>query len=231
MEKYNRLTVLEKWLEPTKSGKRKTIAKCKCECGTIRDYDYSSVKNGHTKSCGCLSKERLIERNTKHGLRHNKFASKYYDMLYRCYKKSHKGYQNYGGRGITVCDEWKNDIAEFVKWAEEQPYEKGWQLDRINNDLGYSPENCHFVPVKENLMNRRNTIRIGEMSLSEYLEALSKETGIFKDTLRSRYFKLKKYGIEVSKENLTKHIDIRTYKREQANQLPLRCESGERFND
>lgn len=219
MEKYNRLLVLGTWIVK-KYGKNRRRAKCQCDCGTIKDYDYSSVKSGKTKSCGCLARELLVKRNYRHGLRKNKFASRYYDMLRRCYDPTHHCYHNYGGRGITVCPEWKNSLKSFIEWAESQPFEDGYQLDRIDNDKGYSPKNCHFVSLVANLSNRRNTIHIGNESLDFACLRIEKETGIPANTIRSRYFKLKKYNLPITEENLRNHIDIRNL-RKQANQLPL----------
>lgn len=79
-------------------------------------------------------------------------------MYRRCYHKGDIGYPDYGGRGITICDEWKKDPAEFIKWALKQETEKGLHLDRIDNAGNYSPDNCHFVTPTLNNRNRRNTV-------------------------------------------------------------------------
>lgn len=79
-------------------------------------------------------------------------------MKGRCFTKKSKAYKNYGGRGITVCTEWLNNFSLFKKWCEENGYKKGLQLDRIDNDKNYSPDNCRFVTPSENLRNKRNNL-------------------------------------------------------------------------
>lgn len=80
---------------------------------------------------------------------------KYYNMLKRCYDEKHKDYTNYGGRGIEVCKEWKESKQSFMEWCLENGFEKGLEIDRIDNDKGYEPTNCRFVTRKENANNRR----------------------------------------------------------------------------
>lgn len=78
----------------------------------------------------------------------------------RCYNKNVHQYERYGGRGITMCDEWKNNSSAFEKWAMENGYEKGLTIDRIDNNGNYSPDNCRFITMGENNKNKRNTILI-----------------------------------------------------------------------
>ena len=86
-----------------------------------------------------------------------KIRAVYYNMLKRCYNKENKAYARYGARGITVCEEWKADCKKFYKWAKENGYAEGLQLDRINNNEGYSPTNCRWVTPKENALNKECT--------------------------------------------------------------------------
>ena len=106
------------------------------------------IKSGHTKSCGCL-------RGDAHGLRNNKFYKTWDGMIRRCTNLEHRSYKNYGGRGITVCDEWL-DVTNFVAWCEETyPNIKGYSLDRIDNDKGYSPDNCTWSSRTMQNINQR----------------------------------------------------------------------------
>lgn len=82
----------------------------------------------------------------------------YMGMWRRCHNPSHQSYADYGGRGIRLCDEWESDESSFIKWAMEQESEKGWHLDRIDNDGGYSPDNCRYVTPTINNRNRRSTL-------------------------------------------------------------------------
>ena len=141
----------ETWRKyPTETSNQKaTYGLFECQyCGEEFEARVAKVKSGHTKSCGCLSGE-------KHGLRQNKFYKTWYNMRDRCNNPKIKAYKNYGGRGITVCDEWL-DVANFVAWAEKTyPNIEGYTLDRIDNDKGYSPENCRWVDRATQGLNQR----------------------------------------------------------------------------
>lgn len=135
---------------PTEKSKQKTtygLFECQY-CGNVFESMVKHVKRKHTKSCGCLS-------GGKHGLRQNKFYKTWYNMTYRCSNPKIKAYKNYGGRGITVCEEWL-DVRNFVDWAEKTyPNIEGYTLDRIDNDKGYSPENCRWVDRATQGLNQR----------------------------------------------------------------------------
>lgn len=83
--------------------------------------------------------------------------NKYHNMRKRCLDKNNKDYVHYGGRGITICDEWLDDKYAFFQWSMENGYELGLEIDRTNNDLGYSPDNCRYVTKKQNRNNRRDS--------------------------------------------------------------------------
>ena len=119
-------------------------------CKNTFEAIFNNVKKGNTKSCGCL-----VGKNTTHGLKSNRFYDTWYGMLQRCTNPNHKAYKNYGGRGITVCEEWL-DIKNFVAWAEATyPNIEDATLDRIDNDKGYSPENCTWSDKTTQAVNQR----------------------------------------------------------------------------
>lgn len=123
------------------------------------------LRKGHTKSCGCYRYDQLRDFNTKtktvHGVAtHDAYRGTYHKMISRCYNKKNKNYHQYGGRGITVCEAWLNDPSLFVSWAENNGYKRGLQLDRIDNNGNYEPDNCRFVTSKINNRNRRNNVFI-----------------------------------------------------------------------
>ena len=117
-------------------------------CGKEFEAITKDIKKGHTKSCGCL-------KGDAHGLTHHNFYQTWRNMIKRCTNPKDKGYKNYGGRGISVCEEWLN-IRNFVDWCDlTHPNQEGYTLDRINNDKGYSPENCTWSDRTTQAINQR----------------------------------------------------------------------------
>lgn len=126
-----------------------------CRCGSITTATTNSLVSGRKKSCGCLVGEMLRKRVTTHGKSNTRAFNAWRNMIQRCERASHPQYHHYGGRGIGVCERWHNASAFLEDMGEPLP---GYSLERINNDLGYSPENCRWATQKEQLRNRRNTI-------------------------------------------------------------------------
>lgn len=156
--KFGRWTVLEK--AQKHPGNKKTYWKCKCDCGTVKDVDSFILRNGCSKSCGCLQKDiaRKIANKKLHKPVHGDSRTRLYSiwrsMKERCYNEAHMHYKHYGGKGIHVCDEWKNSFPSFKKWAIENGYNDGLSIDRIDNNHGYFPENCRWIPLKDQPKNR-----------------------------------------------------------------------------
>lgn len=190
-----RFTLIREFSDyPTKNSKKRTrMLEVQCECGNVIIVRKAHVTCGKTKSCGCLVRDTLINRNTTHGMSHAECRNVFYSMHNRCYNPNHMSYKNYGGRGITVCNEW-HDMSNFVKWCKENNYRKGLQIDRINNDGNYEPNNCRLVTVKENLRNRRITVIKDNMCLEDWISYLSDKHNILKTTLHSRYYSMKRRG-------------------------------------
>ena len=133
--------------ELSKQRRRYGLYECPY-CGKHWEVVMGSVKCGDTKSCGCLKGEG-------HGLRRHNLYGTWSQMVQRCTNPKHKNYGDYAERGITVCEEWL-DIKKFIAWAEStHPNVKGVTLDRINNDKGYSPENCTWSDKTAQVLNRR----------------------------------------------------------------------------
>jgi len=142
-------------LGTTPGGKRRyLIAECKI-CNKHFDVEKFSLLKKERKGCGCQMpyphRRNQIRTNIPNSLRNT-----YTAMIGRCYDSSHMNFKCYGAKGITVCEEWKNDNKVFFKWAIENGYKKGLTLDRMNPSLGYLPENCRFVTMAINIQSRRS---------------------------------------------------------------------------
>ena len=133
------------------SKEKKRYGLFKCYCGNEFKVRTADIKSGRTKSCGCLYEEK----NTKHGLRSHRLYGTWKNIVIRCCHKDNKSYKNYGGRGITVCSEWL-DIENFINDMYPS-YKEGLSIDRINNDLGYSKDNCRWANQTVQNQNTRRT--------------------------------------------------------------------------
>ena len=130
-----------------KGDRRRTYGLYECQyCGKGFECVSQSINSGNTKSCGCLNGE-------KHGLSNNKFYRIWSDMLRRCNNYKTAGYENYGGRGITVYKDWL-DVRNFIAWAEST-YIEGYTLDRIDNNGSYEPSNCRWADKTTQNINQR----------------------------------------------------------------------------
>ena len=149
-KKFNKLTALHR-LHNTK-GKTKWL--CVCDCGNFAEVILSDLQLNKTKSCGCLKYE---SNKTNHGKIQKPLYKTWQNMKQRCYNSNNKSYNNYGGRGIAVCSEWLNDFQAFYNWSVVNGYKNGLQIDRIDVNGDYEPNNCRYITAKENSNNRRNT--------------------------------------------------------------------------
>jgi len=126
-----------------------TIWLCQCDCGQTTLVDRSALTSRLTASCGCLWREAI----TTHGKWRHPLYRVWSTMNQRCTNPNRKGYQNYGGRGIKVCQRWKHSFANFLADMGERP--DGYTLERINNDGDYEPENCKWDTRQAQIRNQR----------------------------------------------------------------------------
>lgn len=147
--RFGRLVVLRR--ESLICGSRWLVL---CDCGASKSVAQRSLRSGSVKSCGCLRREKLIQRNATHGRTDTPLYLVWGTMFNRCYRPSHKGYKNYGGRGITVCDRWKS-FENFLADMGERP-SPTHSLDRIDPNGNYEPGNVRWSTKQEQCRNKRN---------------------------------------------------------------------------
>lgn len=154
-----------------------------CDCGVKKEVLGYNLVYGDSVSCGCYQRENMSRIKSTHRLTKHPLYSRLRLIMRRCYDEKNKSYKDYGGRGITVCEEWREDFMSFYNWATSNGYERELQLDRIDNDGPYAPWNCRWVTSKVNNNNRRDTKYIEfrgeyatlEVILDKYSPGISKE--------------------------------------------------------
>jgi len=152
-DKFTRLTV-----QGEVSVKGKPQWRCLCECGAIVVTRSTKLLSGHTKSCGCWSADRLRLQRRTHGMFGTRIYGIWGGMIHRCHNKNNPAYKYYGGRGITVCDEWR-DFSNF--YNDMLPgYDDSLSIDRICNDDGYYKDNCRWATATEQSNNRSSNVKV-----------------------------------------------------------------------
>lgn len=184
-QKFGRLTALYRLHNYHKKG---VYWLCFCECGNLSEVYSGHLRNGHTKSCGCLNRVPT-KGNTKHGQHGTRLYHIYDSMKARCYNKNNTAYKYYGKRGITICDEWLNDFMTFYNWAMNNGYNDTLTIDRINNDGKYGPNNCRWVDVTSQNNNRRNNVYLTYNGKTQPIKEWAKELNVNVKTLYTRKFK------------------------------------------
>lgn len=153
-ETYGRLAVLS--LAAPRGGRRHWL--CRCVCGREKVVSQAAMRRGYTQSCGCLEAENRRTRNITHGMRHTSVYGSWRNMRSRCENPSLPRFEDYGGRGITVCKRW----ASFEAFYEDMgdPPTPKHSIERHDNDRGYEPDNCYWATIDVQTRNKRNNVNI-----------------------------------------------------------------------
>lgn len=191
---FGRLTALYR-LHNTK-GRTKWL--CVCECGNLTEVNISHLTSNKIKSCGCLRDKN----NYKHGKTNTRLYRILHNMKQRCYNKNNQDYQDYGGRGIAVCNEWKDDFQAFYNWSMANGYKEGLTIDRINVNGNYEPNNCRWITNEAQANNRRSNVNIKYCNYNYNISQWAKILNLSPSIISRRYHK----NWDVA-EMLTKRVD------------------------
>lgn len=179
MQRFGRLVAIER-VGTDKLGNATWL--CKCDCGNVKIVNTTCLRRGITRSCGCLAKEcRYV-----HGKKKTRLYHIWQNMKCRCYNPNNPAYSNYGGRGITICDEWRRNFTAFHDWAMSHGYRDDLSIDRIDNDGSYTPDNCHWATRTEQSQNRRKNHMIEMDGERKILAKWARQYNLNYDTVRSR---------------------------------------------
>jgi hypothetical protein len=180
-QKFGRLMVIE---QAGRTSYGRVLWKCLCDCGVYKEIAANNLTSGTSKSCGCLNHDAIIQRNTTHGMTSTAEYKTWRSMLQRCSDPNSNSYCRYGARGITVCDEWK-DFRRFISDMGERPSNLH-SIGRINNDAGYSKDNCAWETRFEQSRNKRNNRRYEYKGKKYILADLITLSGLNRATFTDR---------------------------------------------
>lgn len=185
-KKFGRLKVLRFYDVDPKRRESRWI--CKCDCGNEVIAVGYRLTSGKTRSCGCLNKEITIATSTTHGLSHEKLYFVWKAMIARCENSKNPRYKDYGGRGVKVYSEW-HDVQKFIEWANVSGYKEGLEIDRIDNDGNYEPNNCRWATRETQTRNTRRNINVLINGEIKTLTEWAKQYNLKVNTVQYRYYR------------------------------------------
>ena len=189
-QRFGKLTVIS-FSRDVKSGNRyRKYWNCICECGNHKEVRLDSLTSGNVKSCGCLHEEvsykNLTPGSPKYDVIDKRLRDIWGGIKRRCLDEKCSSFSRYGGRGITICDEWL-DFNKFAKWALSNGYKKDLTIDRIDNNSGYEPSNCRWITNREQSLNRRSNVIVEYNGNKITIKELSELLNISYGCLIARY--------------------------------------------
>lgn len=182
--RFGRLTVLS-LAGKSKAGNLRWH--CLCDCGNTVDVEAGNLKRDYFHSCGCYNKEFLQGLTKTHGGTKDKLFRIWSYMKERCLNPHHKSWKRYGGRGIKVCDEWVSDYESFKNFALANGWREGLQIDRIDNDGNYEPNNVAFITPKENANKRGNNVYVEIRGCRMTVAEAARKYGLCYQVVWNRY--------------------------------------------
>ena len=201
-QRFGTLTVIKR-CDPS-PGERNSKWLCKCDCGNEITALRCSLVSGHTKSCGANLHRKGV--NSTHGMTGTRLFHEWLSMRRRC-KPNSSDSKTYYDRGIFVCEEWEQNFDPFYNWAIASGYADNLSIDRINNDDGYHPGNCRWIPIEEQQSNKSNTVRINIDGKERCLRTYCNQIGFPYKTAHLRYRRMKQKGIPIDIEKLFLPVD------------------------
>ena len=186
-QRFGRLVVIERSTN-SKSGKARW--RCECDCGNDIVILSTNLVRGLTHSCGCLNRESASVRFGTHRLSESRLHETWSGMKKRCYNPNSKSFPAYGGRGIEVCEEWKDDFLSFYNWAMSNGYADDLTIDRIDVNGDYSPENCRWVDKVTQANNCRTNHYLTFNGKTQSIAEWARELGVSDSLIRQRLLKL-----------------------------------------
>ena len=184
-KKYNNWTVIA---FSHKDSANHPYFECICKCGKKQVIDIFTLKYNRSRSC-----KSCMPHHKKHGLSYDRIYRVFYGMRDRCYNPNNIGYKHYGARGITICNEWLNNVDSFAKWATENGYNEKLTIDRIDYDKGYSPENCRWADISTQANNKRNNHMINFDGQKYTISQFCKKFNLPEQRIRQR---INRFGVK-----------------------------------
>lgn len=182
-QRFGRLTVFERDCLTVKSS---AYWICICDCGEYVSVNSQSLRRGKTCSCGCFHKEMQNTYGMRHGKSNTRLYGIWHGMKDRCYNSNNPRYSHYGGKGVAVCDEWKNDFQAFYDWAMANGYSDDLSIDRIDVNGNYEPSNCRWADKKTQANNTSKNHIVTAFGETKTLAQWAETTGINAITINTR---------------------------------------------